>query len=333
MGRRRNVEAWYYEQGASACPINSSSDFSGTIRMAQVSIITTCFNQADVIARCLESVSSQSVPPLECIVVDDGSTMGDVQDTVVRIGNPIMRVVKQANSGVSGARNRGLSEAVGEFVLFVDGDDWLLPTALEHLGSLADSNPEAGLFFGRSQRVSQSTGEPVGESSAVAGDFYSRMLVSCFAQHPAQVLIRREVLSREKFRSFVYPAEDFDLYLRLLNKLPAASTEELVSCYSIHQSNISADPFLMLRAMMKIYNLHRRILPNDETLHRCFLKGRSSQRNLYMGRCFRAVFQWLKGNSSRRPKVSELALIAIHAPVALLGEVWRRLLQSDHTSH
>lgn len=313
--------------------IDSSSDFSGTIRMAQVSIITTCFNQADVIARCLESVSSQSVPPLECIVVDDGSTMGDVQDTVARIGNPIMRVVKQANSGVSGARNRGLSEAVGEFVLFVDGDDWLLPKALEHLGSLADSNPKAGLFFGRSQRVSRSSGESVGESSAVAGDFYSRMLVSCFAQHPAQVLIRRETLSREKFRSFAYPAEDFDLYLRLLNRFPAASTDELVSCYSIHQSNISADPFLMLRAIVKIYNLHRRILPNDETLHRCFLKGRSSQRNLYMGRCLRAVFQWLKGNSSRRPKVSELALIAIHAPVALLGEVWRRLLQSDHTPH
>ena len=193
-----------------------SFNFSGTIRMAQVSIITTCFNQAGVIARCLESVTSQSVPPLECIVVDDGSTIGDVQDTVARIGNPIIRLVKQANSGVSGARNHGLSEAVGEFVLFVDGDDWLLPTALEHLGSLADSNPKASLFFGRSQRVSQSTREAFGESSAVAGDFYSRILVSCFAQHPAQVLIRREALSREKFRSFTYPAEDFDLYLRLL---------------------------------------------------------------------------------------------------------------------
>jgi len=301
--------------------------------MAQISIITTCFNQAEEIAGCLESVSSQSIPPLECIVVDDGSTMGDVQDTVERIGNPLIRVVKQANSGVAGARNRGLSEAVGEFVLFVDGDDWLLPKALEHLGSLADSNPKAGLFFGRSRRISQSTGESVGESSAVAGEFYSRMLVSCFAQHPAQVLIRREALSREKFRSFAYPAEDFDLYLRLLNKLPAASTDELVSCYSIHQSNISADPYLMLRAMMKIYNLHRRILPNDETLHRCFLKGRSSQRNLYLGRCLRRVFQWLKGNSSRRPKVSELGLVTIHAPIVLSEAVWRRLLQSDHTPH
>lgn len=313
--------------------IDSPSDFPCTIHMAQISIITTCFNQAEEIARCLESVSSQSIAPLECIVVDDGSTMGDVQDTVARIGNPIVRVVKQANSGVAGARNRGLSEAVGEFVLFVDGDDWLLPKALEHLGSLADSNPKTSLFFGRSQRVPKSTGESVGESSVVVGEFYSRMLVSCFAPHPAQVLIRREALSREKFRSFVYPAEDFDLYLRLLNKVPAASTDELVSCYSIHQSNISADPFLMLRAMVKIYKLHRRILPNDETLHRCFLKGRSSQRKLYLGRCLRTVFQWLKGNSSRRPKVSELALITIHASIALSEAVWRRLLQSDHTPH
>lgn len=310
-----------------------SSDFSGTIRMAQVSVITTCFNQAEIIARCLESVSSQSVSPLECIVVDDGSTIGDVQDTVERIGNPIIRVVKQANSGVSVARNRGLSEAVGDFVLFVDGDDWLLPTAMEHLGSLADSNPRASLFFGRSQRVSQSTKEPFGHSSAIAGNFYARMLVSCFAQHPAQVLIRREALSQEKFRSFTYPAEDFDLYLRLLNKLPAASTEEFVSCYHIHESNISADPFLMLRAMMKIYNNHRQLLPNDETIHRCFIKGRASQRNLYLGRCLRVIFQWLKGTSSRRPKLSELGLIAIHAPAALLVEVWRRLLQSDHTHY
>lgn len=296
--------------------------------MAQVSIITTCFNQAGVISRCLESVSSQSVPPLECIVVDDGSTIGDVQDTVERIGNPIIRVVKQANSGVAVARNRGLSEAVGDFVLFVDGDDWLLPKALEHLGSLAEANPKASLFFGRSQRVSQSSKEPFGHSSTVTGNFYDRMLVSCFAQHPAQVLIRRDALSREKFRSFTYPAEDFDLYLRLLNKFPAASTEELVSCYHIHQSNISADPFLMLRAMMKIYDHHRQLLPNDKTIYRCFLRGRSLQRNLYMGRCLRTIFQWFKGNSPRRPTISELALIAFHAPVALLEKIWKGLLQS-----
>lgn len=300
--------------------------------MAQVSIITTCFNQAGVVSRCLESVSSQSAPPLECIVVDDGSTIGDVQDTVERIGNPIIRVVKQANSGVAAARNRGLSEAVGDYVLFVDGDDWLLPKALEHLGTLAEANPKASLFFGRSQRISQSSKEPYGQSSTVTSNFYARMLVSCFAQHPAQVLIRRDALSREKFRSFTYPAEDFDLYLRLLNKFPAASTEELVSCYHIHQSNISADPFLMLRAMMKIYDHHRQLLPNDKTIYSCFLRGRSLQRNLYMWRCLRTIFQWFKGTSPRRLTISEFALIAFHAPVALLEKIKKGLLQSHPTT-
>ena len=96
------------------------------------SIIVPVFNtDQKYLKRCFESIDSQAGPSFEVLVVDDGSTNGAGQYCDEWAAqHPHFRVLHQGNSGVSTARNKGISNAVGDYVLFVDSDDYLMPNAL-----------------------------------------------------------------------------------------------------------------------------------------------------------------------------------------------------------
>ena len=91
-----------------------------------VSVVIPCYNQARYLRDAIRSVRQQTQQPIECIVVDDGSTDG-TSEVAAGLG---AHVIHQANGGVSAARNAGLSAARGELVVFLDADDVLLPAAL-----------------------------------------------------------------------------------------------------------------------------------------------------------------------------------------------------------
>ena len=90
-----------------------------------VSIIIPCYNAADCVANAVRSALEQTCPSVEVIVVDDGST----DDSRARIAefSADIRFESQANRGGGAARNRGLSVAAGDYVLFLDADDLLYP--------------------------------------------------------------------------------------------------------------------------------------------------------------------------------------------------------------
>ena len=94
---------------------------------ARVSVIIPSHNHGRYISNALESVLSQNIPDLEIIVVDDGST--DDTEAVVKL-YPNVNYYRQSNAGPSAARNFGLKKSTGDYVVFLDADDWLLPDAL-----------------------------------------------------------------------------------------------------------------------------------------------------------------------------------------------------------
>lgn len=99
-----------------------------------VSIIVALYNSERYLDQLLQSIASQTYQDIEVILVDDGSpdNCGAICDDFAR-GDSRFHVIHKNNGGVSDARNRGLDQATGEWVTFVDGDDWLEPDYVEYM--------------------------------------------------------------------------------------------------------------------------------------------------------------------------------------------------------
>lgn len=116
------------------------------------SAILPLYNKAPYIRKALESVLAQSYRDFELIVVDDGSTDNSVAicDEYLNLhslqGRAGVRLIHQANSGVAAARNNGVKASRGEYVAFLDADDWWEPTFLEEVDKLINEYPDAGLY-------------------------------------------------------------------------------------------------------------------------------------------------------------------------------------------
>jgi hypothetical protein len=115
-------------------------------RELTVSIITPCYNGAPYIRRTIESALNQTVAPMEMIVIDDGST--DESASIAESFGPPVRVIRQANQGESVARNRGIAEARGSHLLFLDADDLLAPESLERLTRALVGRPRSVAIMG-----------------------------------------------------------------------------------------------------------------------------------------------------------------------------------------
>ncbi len=102
--------------------------------MSKISIIVPIYNIEKFLPRCLDSIMSQTYRDLEIILVDDGSTdsSGKIADRYAKKDSRI-KVIHQVNSGVSVARNQGLDQATGDYIGFIDGDDYVEPDMYEIL--------------------------------------------------------------------------------------------------------------------------------------------------------------------------------------------------------
>lgn len=122
----------------------------------KISIIVPVYNAEKYLNRCIDSILSQSLKDFEVLLIDDGSTdkSGTICDEYAKKDNRI-RVFHKENGGVSSARNVGLDEAKGEYISFIDSDDWVVPIYLAELLSLYHGNIDltecSYIYYGNEQ--------------------------------------------------------------------------------------------------------------------------------------------------------------------------------------
>lgn len=205
-----------------------------------VSVITPAYNAAKHIARTIQSALGQSQPPLEVIVVDDGST--DDTAAVVSGFGAAVRLVRKENGGPASARNAGARLARGEWLALLDADDWWFPTKLEVQLSLA-TDPGIGLIHCLPEhRLDQVPDELSFE------DLWKRNWII-----NSSVLIRRTAFDSlggfDEAKNLI-SVEDYNLWMRL-----AAANWRIVTCQQIlvHYTRgigISSDSERFLRASL-----------------------------------------------------------------------------------
>jgi len=196
-----------------------------------VSVVIPAYNAEGPLERALASVLAQDYEPFETIVVDDGSTDGTAQ-TVARF--PAVRYVRQENAGPSAARNRGVEEAAGELVTFVDADDEVPPAKLSVQVSYLLEHPDVGCVLGRQDVELEGGGAPewIGRDP-VFGDF---------AGVPLMSLMTRTETFRELggFDTSLRIAEDRDLLVRMRERgVGIAVVPEVVLLRRFHGTNLT----------------------------------------------------------------------------------------------
>ena len=111
-----------------------------------ISVVIPLYNKESSIAQSLKSVLSQEYDDFEVVIVDDGSTDGS-GGVVEAINDPRIRLIKQENGGPSKARNTGMKNAKGEWILFLDADDELEPGALEYFAKNINKHFDTSFIF------------------------------------------------------------------------------------------------------------------------------------------------------------------------------------------
>lgn len=122
----------------------------------KLSIVIPAYNASKYIVRCVESITTQDFNDYEIVIVDDGST-DSTYDTALSISNNSLniRVLRKNNGGVSCARNFGIKNARGKYLMFMDADDYLLPNSLKTAFSEIENNPDADFFVYGFNRISR----------------------------------------------------------------------------------------------------------------------------------------------------------------------------------
>jgi len=220
-----------------------------------VSVVMPCFNAAAYLREAVASVLNQTLQDLELIVVDDGSTdeSPGILDALAR-SDGRLRVVRQDNAGPSQARNRGIEIARGEWLAFLDADDWWSADCLSRLHGAAVA-ARAGLAYCGWQNVGQpgGSGEPWLPPDHSAADIERLCFTSCPWPIHALLVERRRVREAGGFDVTLRTCEDFDLWLRISRDLRVVRVPAVMAFYRHHgDTQLTAQPLRMLLDHLRV---------------------------------------------------------------------------------
>ena len=290
-----------------------------------VTVVIPCYNQAGYLGEAIASVRAQSYRDFEIVVVDDGST----DATAAVAGNyPDVRLLRQSNAGLSAARNAGLGVGRGEYLVFLDADDRLLPDALrDGIESLA-RHPEAAFTSGhfRFIRADGSLQREFAQAPLECPPYEGMLRGNYIGMH-ATVMFRRAIFDEVgAFDTSLRSCEDYDLYMRITRRYPVARHDRLVAEYRRHDASMSVRAGRMLDTALDVLAAQRPFIHGNGRLIRACQAGiRGLRRDLIRPLLFGILGAVRTANWSRAAQLS-MQLPTYVAPVLRATSLDLRLM-------
>lgn len=234
--------------------------------MPLVSVVIASFNQAKYLGNSVESVLNQTYGNVELIVVDDGST-DNTQDVLSQYCDRIT-VIQQPNSERGAARNRGLSEAHGEFIAFLDADDSWTPKKLTQEVEYFLKHPDTGVLYSDVKIIDES-GQVTGcaRKPSHFGWVTQDILTANFISFSAHLLRREAAVKVGGFPEsrLISGSEDWIFWVHLSTQVQFAHLPVVTAFYRVHPENTSSNAAAMERSMSRAAEEieHSRWLPAE----------------------------------------------------------------------
>lgn len=223
-----------------------------------VSVIIPTYNHRRYVEETLASVFAQSFSDYEVIVINDGSPDDTAQVLQPYAAAGRIRYIEQTNAGQSRARNRGLEEARGEYVAFLDDDDLWMPDKLEWQVASLRGDPKLGVVFGGNEGFSEGGAwmPPQRYVQSRIYRFEDFMLPNPILS-PGQALMRTDVVRGVGgFDATIWGADDWDLYLRLIRTATFLGDSRVALRYRWHAANASRNSARMRRNELRVARRH-----------------------------------------------------------------------------
>ena len=258
---------------------SDSTQDRGTDTKPLVSVIIPCYNHGHFVGEAIDSVCAQTYLHYEIVVVDDGST----DRTAEAVGRyPGVRYVRQRNQGLPAARNRGIQESRGEYLVFLDADDRLLPDHLAISLEAFRSHPEAGWVCGNFRFLgSDPTWQHVHRCERLSDDFATLLSINFIAAVHTVVVKRAAVVAVGGFNEQLLAYEDHDLFLRLARQFPLHCHHRIVAEYRRSGQQLSQRWDVMLKFAMHTYRGQWKYVRGHKAYEEAYWEGVSRVRAHY----------------------------------------------------
>ena len=207
--------------------------------MSKVSIIIPTFNRRDYITIALDSVLKQTYKDYEIIIIDDGSS--DDTKEVLKPYQDNIRYFYQDNKGIPTTRNKGIKEAQGDYIAFLDSDDYWLPEKLERQIECFSRNSHYGMVATRCSSITpdgklRKKNRP-GKSGWVLTDLFKANFI-----RTSSAMIKKECFEKVGlFDESLPECEEYDLWLRIAREYPVGFINEPLAVYTDNPEGISTD--------------------------------------------------------------------------------------------
>ena len=297
-----------------------------------ISVIIPCYRQGRFLADAIESVLRQTYSHFELIVVDDGSP--DETCEVAR-GYSQVKYLRKPNGGAATARNAGLRQSHGDFLVFLDADDRLVPRAFEIGLAAFAARPECAMTFGSSRRTDES-GNPLPSfwRHLDADDYYLRFLRRSYLYNPASAMFRRSVFAAGvAFDESIRVCSDYDVYLQVARGWPVYCHNEVLSEYRQHVEQQTLNRRAMVDTTVRILAAQAPFIRNRPAHRKMAKKGSRLVRHAYSHYLLMTAWEHLrKGEWLDARKLGEefvgydFPLAAYVLPWAIL-RAWHRRFQ------